>query len=330
MDLEKVAWFDTENWEKQYLQEKELGFKVEFFEESLNSRTVGKIDGSFDAVSVFVSSKVDEDVLGELDVEMIACRSTGFDHVNTESAECKEIKVCNVPEYGSTTVAEHTFGLILAISRRIHEAIDKVEEDGSFDHSGLRGFDLKGKTLGVIGTGGIGQEVIRIADGFDMNIVASDAYPDKKMEAERPFMYVSFEDLLEISDIVTLHCPFTKDTKHLIDEEEFERMENTVLINTSRGGLVNTEALIKALEDGSVSRAALDVLEEEAAINEDIELLTELDETHDPLKLLEDHILMKRDDVMVTPHNAFNSREALERIEDTTVENLKQGQNFVN
>ena len=328
MEIEKVAWFDTEKWEKQYLEQKEHDFSVEFFEERLDAETAEKVSEEFDAVAVFVSSEVDEKVLEEIDVDVVACRSTGFDHVDLEKAREEEIKVCNVPEYGATTVAEHTFGLILTLSRRIDEAISKVE-DGKFDHSGLKGFDLQGKTLGVIGTGSIGQEVIRIADGFNMNIVASDPYPDKEMESEMPFMYVSQEDLYEIADIITLHCPLTDATRHMISDKEFGKMDETVIINTARGELIDTEALIKSLENGNVSQAGLDVLEDEMFVEEDIEMLSELEDGHDPRKALGDHMLMEREDVIVTPHNAFNSQEALERIEDKTVENLEDGKNFV-
>jgi D-lactate dehydrogenase len=160
--------------------------------------------------------------------------------------------------------------------------------------------------------------------------VASDPYPDHEAEEEMPFMYVSQEDLLETADIVTIHCPYTGENKHMLSTEEFQQMEDTVLINTARGELVDTEALIEALENGNVSRAGLDVLEEECIIEEDIEMLGDLEEECDPKMILEDHLLMERDDVIVTPHNAFNSKEALERIEATTIENLEEGKNFVN
>jgi D-lactate dehydrogenase len=328
MGVEKVAWFDAEDWEKEYLDGKAEKLEIEFFEESLKVENAEKVGEKFDAVAVFVSSEVSGEVLEKIDVDMIVCRSTGFDHVDLDKAAEEGIKVCNVPEYGATTVAEHTFGLILTLSRRIHEAVEKVES-GEFDHRGLKGFDLKGKTLGVIGTGSIGQEVIRIASGFDMNIVASDPYPDKELEAEMPFMYVSFEDLLEIADVITLHCPLTDENRHMLSKDEFEKMDETVLINTARGELIDTEALINALENGNVSRAGLDVLEEECVIQEDIEML-EIENECDPKKVLEDHILMEREDVIVTPHNAFNSQEALQRIADTTLENLREGKNFVN
>lgn len=328
MTIEKIAWFDTENWEKEYLKNKDYPFEIEFFKQSLDSATVEEVNG-FDAVSIFVSSQVNSEVIEELDVDIIACRSTGFDHVDIETASDQGIKVCNVPEYGANTVAEHAFGLILTLSRRIHEAIDKVE-GGEFDHQGLKGFDLEGKTLGVVGTGSIGQKVIEMAHGFNMDVLASDPFPKEGLEEELGFMYVSMEDLIKKSDVITIHCPLTDENHHLFSEEQFELMDGTVLINTARGGLVDTTELIKALENGNVSRAGLDVLEEECVIEEDIEILGDISDDCDPQRIAEDHILMQRDDVVVTPHNAFNSREALQRIEDQTIENLQQGKNFVN
>ncbi len=324
----KVAWFDTEDWERDYLEGKTGGMDIEFFQESLTAEKADEIE-DFDAVTVFVESKVDEEVIQKIDVDYVACRSTGYDHVDLEAAEEKNVTVLNVPEYGGTTVAEHTFGLILALSRKIYSAVRKVDE-GEFDHKGLRGFDLKGKTLGVIGTGSIGQNVIRIANGFDMDVIASDPYPDKEVADELGFMYVSMDDLLEKADIITIHCPLTDGTKHLLSDEEFSRMQDTVLVNTSRGEIIDTEALIEALEGGKVSEAGLDVLEEECYIEDDVKYLSDLKEKCDPQIILEDHILMNRDDVLITPHNAFNSQEALYRIEDTTLRNLRQKENPVN
>lgn len=324
----KVAWFDTEPWEREYLEGKTEDMEIKFFEKSLNSDTVEKAEG-FDAVTVFVNSEVNGEVLDQLDADYVACRSTGHDHVDIEEAEEQGITVMNVPEYGGTTVAEHTFGLILALSRKIYSAIRKVDH-GEFDHQGLKGFDLKGKTLGVVGTGSIGQNVIRIANGFDMDVIASDPYPDKDAARELGFMYVSMEDLTSKADIISLHCPLTEGTRHLLSDEQFERMDETLLVNTSRGEVIDTEALIKALEDGNVKAAGLDVLEEECYIEDDVEYLGELEEKCDPQIILEDHILMNREDVLITPHNAFNSQEALYRIEDTTLENLREKKNPVN
>ena len=324
----KVAWFDTEGWERDYLDGKTGDMEIEFFEESLNKDNVEKAEG-FDAVTVFVNSRLDSEVLRRLDVDYVACRSTGYDHVDLEEADHQDITVMNVPEYGGTTVAEHTFGLILSLSRKIYSAVRKVDR-GDFDHKGLKGFDLKGKTLGVVGTGSIGRNVIRIANGFDMDVIASDPYPDKDAARELGFMYVSMEDLTRKADIITLHCPLTDQTEHLLSEEEFDRMDGTLLVNTSRGEVIDTESLIKALEEGSVQAAGLDVLEEECYMEDDLEYLGDLEEKCDPQIILEDHILMDRDDVLITPHNAFNSQEALYRIEDTTLENLREKKNPVN
>ena len=323
----KVAWFDAEKWEKEYLEGRASELDIEFFDQSLTPETVEKAEG-FDVVTVFVDSRVNRDVIEGLDADLVACRSTGYDHVDIEAAEEKDIDVCNVPQYGGSTVAEHTFGLMLSLSRKIYDAIRKVDE-GSFDHEGLRGTDLHGKKLGVIGTGAIGQNVIQVAKGFGMEVIAYDPYGKEELEEELGFMYVSLEDLLTQSDIVTLHCPLTDDNRHMLSEDEFELMEDTLLVNTARGGLIDTEALINALENDSVSAAGLDVLEEECYMEEDIEVMGDLGDECDLELILEDHMLMERDDVLVTPHNAFNSVEAMHRIADTTLENLINRENRV-
>ena len=322
----KVAWFDTDSKERQYLQSKDHGLDITFFEESLNQDTVGKAKG-FDAVSVFVSSTLDNEVLEKIEADLVACRSTGYDHINLEKASEKRIDVCNVPEYGSDTVAEHTFGLIIALSRKIYSAIRKVEE-GSFNHSGLRGFDLKGKKLGIIGTGSIGKKVIKIAKGFEMDVIAYDPFPDRDAEKELGFMYVTIDDLLKKSDIISLHCPLTDNNHHLLSNEEFEEMSETVLVNTARGELVDTEALLTALEEDWVKAAGLDVLEEECYIEDDVEYLSNLEECSTET-VLKGHMLLDREDVLITPHNAFNSVEALERITEQTLENIEERKNVV-
>ena len=323
----EVAWFDAEKWEKEYLKDKASKLDIEFFEKSLTPETVEKAM-DFDAVTVFVDSRVNREVMESLDADLVACRSTGYDHVAIEAAKENEIDVCNVPQYGSSTVAEHTFGLMLSLSRKIYDAIRKVE-DGSFDHEGLRGTDLHGKKLGVIGTGSIGQNVIQVAKGFGMDVVAYDPYGKEELEDKLGFMYVSLEDLLTQSDVVTLHCPLTDSNRHMLSEEEFDRMEDILLINTARGGLIDTEALITALENDSVSAAGLDVLEEECYMDEDIEVMGDLGDECDLELILEDHILMERDDVLVTPHNAFNSVEAMHRIADATLDNLSNRENSI-
>ncbi len=322
-----VAWFDVSSFEKNFFEGKKTDLTINFFEEPLNENTVDLVKG-FDAVSVFIDSDVNKNVLREMDVDIIACRSTGFDHVDLETAEELEITVCNVPEYSSNTVAEHTFALILSISRKIYDAINKVKE-GSFDHEGLRGFDLKEKTLGIIGTGSIGLNVIRMANGFQMNVLAYDPYPNHEESKELGFEYVELDELLRNSDIVSLHCPLNRHTEHMISKEEFDIMDKVVLINTSRGGLVDTESLIKALDDGSVEFAGLDVLEDECGLSDDIDYLGEMEEKCDLQTILHDHILIKREDVVITPHNGFNSDEAITRLVETTIDNLKQEKNPV-
>ena len=324
----RVAWFDTDEWERDYLEEKELYFEIDFFDESLTPENKEQAE-KYDAVAIFVSSQLTEEVVNSLDVEIIACRSTGFDHVNLDAASENGIKVCNVPEYGGTTVAEHCFGLILSLSRKIYYGIKNVE-NGDFSHEGLRGFDLKGKTLGVIGTGTIGQNVIRIANGFEMETIAHDPYPDHEASEELDYEYVELDELVKEADIISINCPLTDSTRHLLSEDEFEKMDGSIIINTARGEIIDTSALVDGLENGSVEAAGLDVLEEECYLEDDIEVLSELPDECDTETLLEDHLLMERDDVIVTPHNAFNSIEALHRIEDVTIHNLENRENVVN
>lgn len=322
----RVAWFEAEQWEREYLEALEPDLEIEFFEEPLNTDNAGKAEG-FDAAAVFVNSEVDGETLEQLDIDLLACRSTGYDHVDLEAAGESDISVFNVPEYGSCTVAEHTMGLMLTLSRRIYYGIKKVES-GNFSHEGLRGFDLKGKKIGVIGTGSIGREVIKRSRCFGMDVIASDPYPDKDIEKDLGFEYVDFDRLIAEADVISLHCPLTEETRHMLSAEEFNRMDSTLVINTARGELIDTEALIEALENGNVSAAGLDVLEDECYITEDI-AVQELEDECDIEVVLDDHILIERDDVLVTPHNAFNSVEALQRIVDTTLDNLERRSNPV-
>ncbi len=323
-----VAWFDAEKWQKEYMEKKDHSLNIEFIQQPLDENTVDKL-GGYDAVTVFVDSKVSAEVIDKMDADIIATRSTGFDHIDTGHAARTGVMVSNVPSYGPSTVAEHTFGLLLNLTRKISQAEEQVEE-GDFSHKGLKGTDLDGKKIGVIGTGDIGQRVIEIARGFNMEVIAYDPYPKQHLEHELGFMYVDLEDLLQQSDIITLHAPLTDSNHHLLSYEEFNMMDNTIILNTARGGLVDTEALIEALEEGNVTSAGLDVLEDESMMKDDVEVLSEAESENDIEKVLEDHILVDRDDVIVTPHNAFNSKEALHRIVETTVENIEERKNVVN
>jgi D-lactate dehydrogenase len=255
---------------------------------------------------------------------LIATRSTGFDHIDIDYCREHEVLVSNVPEYGEHTVAEHVFGLLLTISHHLYEAIDRTRK-GDFSPRGLQGFDLRGKTLGVIGTGSIGMRVIEISKGFGMKVLAFDIKPDKAAATEMGFNYVSLDNLLAKSDVITLHVPANPKTRGLLSADEFRKMKpGAVLINTSRGEVVEAQPLLRALADGKLRAAGLDVLAEEPAIKEEAELLRSMfQKKHNLEELLADHILLRMRNVIITPHSAFNTREALERIIDTTIENIR-------
>jgi D-lactate dehydrogenase len=271
-----------------------------------------------------VNSRVDKKVFSRLpNLKFIATRSTGFDHIDIAQAEKQNILVSNVPSYGENTVAEFTFALILALSRKIYPAIKRVHEQGLFSYEGLRGFDLKGKTIGVIGTGKIGARVIKIAQGFEMEVLAYDPHPREDLGIK----YATLEDLLKKSDIISIHVPYMPATHHLINEENLKLVKPTaILINTSRGGLVDTMALLTSLKQKQLAGAGLDVLEEEGYIIDELNLLKGHPNEEQLKTILADHELMQMDNVVVTPHNAFNTKEALERIFQTTAENIKSFQ----
>jgi len=324
----KAKFFKLEQWAREYLAKsgalKGLGVDASFEDAVLDKDNIPQ-DNNFDTAGVFIDSKIDKDVLDKLpNIKFIAALSTGFDHIDTDECKKRGIAVSYVPSYGENTVAEFTFALILNLSRKICFAADRVRETGSFSLEGLRGFDLKGKTLGIIGTGRIGRHVVRIAKGFEMDVVAFDVHPDEKFAAELGFKYLPLEELLKTSDIVTLHVPYMKETHHLINSDTIKFMKpGAYLINTSRGGIVETDALARALKEGRLGGAALDVLEEEGAVKDELNLLAGgHPEEHNMKTMLENHVLMKMPNVVITPHNAFNSREALTRILDATVENI--------
>ena len=321
----KIAFFEIdEEWEKEFLEKhlKKRNFELFFSEKTLTLREARKIK-DFQIVSPFVYSKISKKILERLPkLKFISTRSTGFDHIDLEECRKRKIKVSNVPSYGENTVAEHTFALILALSRKLCPCCAKAKECFCPGPE-LTGFDLKGKTLGVVGTGRIGMNVIRIAKGFGMRVLAYDIKPQKKMEKRLGFRYVSFEEVLSKSDIITLHVPLNRSTYHMINEKTFKLFKKgSYLINTARGAVVDTRALIKALDEGILAGAGLDVLEGEKFLREERELLSKRFPRKTLEVLLENHILMKYPNVIITPHNAFNSKEALLRILETTVKNI--------
>lgn len=323
----KIAFFGLKEQEKKDFYSNSLkDHQLTFIDSDLNEDNL-PTDGNFDIISVFVQSKVNQKVIEYFlpNLKMITVRSTGFDNIDTTFAKGKNIAICNVPSYGSHTVAEFTFGLILSLSRKIPQAIEKVRAEGDFDHEGLKGFDLFGKTIGVVGTGKIGANVIKIAWGFGMKIVAFDLFANDQLAKTYGFKYVSLEELLGESDIVTIHVPAKKETKHLINQQNiFTIKKGALLINTARGDVVETEALYKAISSSHLGGVGLDVLEGEDNLDDDLSK-----EEFEPLEMknmLENSRIIKNPKVLVTPHTAFFTTEAEKAIMQTTVENI---QNFI-
>lgn len=321
----KIAFFDVGEGEAEYLRERLAGHEIAFFNDALDRDHLPEtLD--FEAVSVLTSSRVDRDVIEALPkLAHIFARSTGYDHIDCEAARERGIAVCTVPGYGEHTVAEYAFALLLAVSRKIYQAYDRVRETGSFNLTGLCGSDLFGKTIGVVGTGRIGTQVIRIARGFGMEVIAHDASPRAELEGELGFTYVSFSELLERADVITLHVPSHSSTKHLINRDTIRGVKRgCILINTARGDVVETEALVTALDEGILAGVGLDVLEEEGVMREEVELLAHgHPEEHNLRAVIANHALIDMENAIVTPHNAFNTKEALERILTETVENIR-------
>ena len=320
----KIAFFETESWEKNYLKPRLKGFDLLFFEEKIALNNLEKIS-DINILSPFLYSAIDKKIINSLKaLKYITTRSTGFDHIDLKTCKKNNIVVSNVPTYGENTVAEHTFALILALSRKIYPSLEKTKK-GNFSLEGLTGFDLKEKILGVVGTGNIGKHVIRIAKGFEMQVLAYDIKKDQKLAKKMGFKYVALDYLFKNSDIITLHLPYNKSTHHLINKDTLKLFKkNCYLINTSRGEICDTTVLLKGLKDKIFAGLGLDVLEEECFVKEERELITlSFSKKCDLKTMLENHILINQPNVVITPHNAFNSKEALIRILDTTIENIK-------
>ncbi len=314
-----LVCFEIEGWESEKLHELCRNQPMAMTHETLTRNTVEKYAHAT-MLSCFIYSDLHREVLEKLPhLKLIATRSTGTDHVDLAYCAQHGITVCNVPSYGEHTVAEHVFALLLSLSRHIPLAVFRTRQ-GDFSFRGLRGFDLYGKTFGVIGTGLIGRHAARIAKGFGMNVIGYDVHPRKDLD----FPCVSIGRLLEESDIISLHVPSTAQTHHLLSENEFAAMKDgVVIINTARGPLIDVKALLRALQSGKVAGAGLDVLPEEPTIREEAELLRErFSDRHDLETLLLDHALLHHKNVIVTPHSAFYTREAVEKILQTTAENI--------
>ena len=308
----KVAFFDTKEYDeiafKKFMEERNI--EIKFFEPKLNIDTVDLAKG-YDAVCIFVNDDANEEVINKLyeyGIKAIFLRCAGFNNVDTKACFGK-IHVYRVPAYSPYAVAEHAMALYMTNNRRIHKAYNRTREY-NFSLAGLTGNDMHGKTVGVIGTGRIGRCFINICQGFGMNVLCYDAYPGNDLN------YVSLDEIFEKSDIISLHCPLTPETKHLINKDSIKKMKKGVaIINTSRGGLIDAQALLDGIVERKIGSACLDVYEEEA------ELFYEDKSGH----IMNDDTLLKliaMPNVIITSHQAFLTHEALENIADTTTQNI--------
>lgn len=322
----KIVFFEVEEWEEPVL--KKAFPDAVLVHEKLNDENAKDFTDT-EITSSFIYSSFQKKQLDAMPhLKMIATRSTGYDHIAMEETKKREICVVNVPEYGSVTVAEHTFALILNLSRKIYQSVNQAKQL-DFDHYNLKGVDLYEKTLGIVGLGKIGLHVARIAKGFGMNIVVHNRSEKPELAKEYGFTYVPLDELLKQSDVISLHLPFNEATKHTINTENIQLCKKgSYLINTARGGLIDTEAIVIALEQGILEGVGLDVLEGENDMTEEVEVLTKRFRKKEDLEtLVMNHMLINHPKVLITPHNAFNSAEALMRIENTTIENI---QNYLN
>jgi D-lactate dehydrogenase len=315
-----IAFFEITEFEKENFKKKLSNHNLKFFNDTIQDIAVDEYKNS-DVLCIFIYSKVTSEILKQLpDLKLICTRSTGIDHIDSKYCSENNISVKNVPLYGENTVAEHTFALMLSLSRKIHKAYVRSTK-GDFSTEGLQGFDLKDKTLGLIGGGRIGLHVARMAKSFGMHVRVYDIKQDEFLAEIINFKYAPLEQVLSESDIISLHVPYNAHTHHLINKETLKLVKKgALLINTARGGLVNTDDLVEALENGTLSGAGLDVIEGE-------ELLVEENVFHLPVEsagkiIQSSKKLLTNENVVMTPHNAFNSIEAVTRIIDTTVENI--------
>jgi D-lactate dehydrogenase len=315
----KIAFFSTQPYDKEFFtaHNQSFGFKLQFFEVTLSIQTAALAKGS-DAVCVFVNDTVDAGVieqLAQLEIKFIALRCAGFNNVDIEAARLAGIPVCRVPAYSPEAVAEHAAAMILTLNRKTHKAYNRVREQ-NFSLNGLMGFDLFGKTVGVIGTGRIGQAFCRIMLGFGCRVLAFDITAIKEMEAAG-VEYASLFDLLQQADIISLHTPLNDQTRHLINGDTIKFLrQGVMLINTSRGALIDTAAVIAALKSGHVGSLGIYVYEQE-------EQLFFRDRSGD---IIEDDAiqrLMSFPNVLVTAHQAFFTKEAMDQIAETTFHNLQ-------
>jgi D-lactate dehydrogenase len=315
---------ETEEWEIQACQGLAVVHVLTCRREPISDAILKQYPDT-EVLSCFVNSPLGPDLLARLPrLRLIATRSTGYDHIDLDYCAAHGITVSNVPDYGDATVAEHTFALLLAAVRHVPAATERTRR-GDFSQAGLRGVELRDKVLGVIGTGRIGRRVIEIAKGFGMRVVAFDVRADDAAAERLGFRYLSLPDLLSSADIVTIHVPGGLHSSSMISDAQLAAMKlGAVLVNTSRGSLIDVSALVRALSAGKLRAVALDVLPQESLIREEAEIFRSGAEMPTMLRdLVADHALLRFENVLVTPHIAYNTEEAVRRIVSTTIENIE-------
>ncbi len=321
----KIAYITPYDGEKEIVTKLLEGHEVVFHDEMIDSE-VPEACKDADVISIFVNSKLTEEMIDSMpNLKMIALRSMGYDHVPVQYAYGKGIKIGYVPRYGAQTVAEHAFSLMLALSRQVYPMYQLLRERGDLDVAKYEGFDLCGKTLGVIGTGNIGKRSVEIAKGFRMNVEAFDVYPDQEFADKMGFTYSSFEEVLGKSDIITFHVPATPENVHMLNAETLQKTKpGAYIINTARGTLIDTVALLKAVKSGHLTGAGLDVFEGEEYLKDEMKLLDPAEVVEEPIwrAFVAEHELLDLENVIVTPHMAFNTTEAKLEITETTTQNI--------
>ena len=325
----KIAFFDTKPYDRASFDEvnEKYGFEILYHKGQLNRNNVVLTQG-MDAICIFVHDTADTAIIEQMagyGVKLIALRAAGYNNVDLAAAKDK-LKVVRGPAYSPYAVAEHAVALMLALNRKIHRAYWRTR-DGNFALHGLMGFDMNGKTAGIIGTGKIARILIRILQGFGMKVVAYDLYPDEKYAREVGISYVSLDSLYAQADMISLHVPLTDQTKNMIDAQSIAKMkEGTIIINTSRGQLIHTNALIEGLKSKKIAAAGLDVYEEEEGYF--------YEDQSD--KIIDDDVLARLlsfNNVIVTSHQGFFTREAMHNIAETTLQNIQDfidGKTLVN
>ncbi len=313
-----IAFFDAKPYDIESFNEINIkyDFKIKYFNFHLTSDNIVLVQ-DYDTIIVFVNDTIDADMIGKLEefgIQLIALRSSGFNNIDLKAA-LNRIKVVRVPSYSPYAIAEHTIALMLSLNRKIHRAYFRTR-DSNFALNGLLGFDMYGKTAGIIGTGRIGKVLVRILSGFGMKVLVNDKFPDKKFASETGAKYVNIDEIYRLSDIISLNCPLTNETEYMIDAKALALMKKGVmLINTGRGKLIKTSDLIEGLKSGQIGSAGLDVYEEESQY-----FFEDLSD-----RVLGDDVLARLlsfNNVIITSHQGFFTREALHNIAETTLKNI--------